>query len=141
MSRSITCILRLCWLGVFWPVAFWSVVADAHEVHPRGRVAVEITRAANVGQSLDIVADLHLTDEQGATLCDISVLNGRVKGVQPPLDLPRAGDDTAAHKRSVHFEIEFPTLAQHILTVMFDFGTKGAGPVLNISTKTVKGTN
>ena len=141
MSRSITCSLRLCWLGVFWPVAFWSVVADAHEVHPRGRVAVEITRAANVGQSLDIVADLHLTDEQGATLCDISVLNGRVKGVQPPLDLPRAGDDTAAHKRSVHFEIEFPTLAQHILTVMFDFGTKGAGPVLNISTKTVKGTN
>jgi hypothetical protein len=114
MSRSITGSLRLCWVVVFWPVAFWSAGADAHEDYPRGRVAVEITRAAHLGQIMDIVADLHLTDGQGATLYDISVLNGQVKGVQLPLDLPRAGDDTAAHKRSVHFEIEFPTVASHI---------------------------
>ena len=141
MSRSITCSLRLCWLVILWPVVFGPVVAGAHEDHPRGRVAVEITRAANLGQSMDIVADLHLTDGQGATLYDISVLNWQVKGVKLPLDLPRAGDDTAAHKRSVHFEIEFPTVAPHILTVMFDFGSQGAGPVLIIPTQTVKGTN
>ena len=126
---------------VFWPVVFGPVVADAHEDHPRGRVAVEIIRAAHLGQSLDIVADLHLTDGQGATLYNLSVPNGQVKGVQLPLDLPRAGDDTPSHKRSVHFEIEFPTVAPHILTVMFDFGSQGAGPVLIIPIQTMKGTN
>jgi hypothetical protein len=129
------------WPVVFGPIVFGPVVADAHEDHPRGRVAVEITRTAHLGQSLDIVADLHLTDKQGVMLYRISVLNGQVKWVQLPLDLPRASNDTSAHKRSLYFEIEFPTLVLHILTVMFDFGSQGAGPVLIIPPQTVKGTN
>ena len=102
---------------------------------------VEINCAAHLAESLDIVAGLYLTDEQDAKLYGVSVLNGQVKGVQMPLDLPRAGDVTAAHRRSVHFKIEFPTLAPHTLTVMFDFGSQGAGPILIIPTQTVKGTS
>ena len=124
-----------------WPIFVWSEIAGAYEDHPPGQVAVGITRAAHLAQSLDIVADQYLTGGKESQLHAIFVTNGRVEGLQLPMDLPCAGDEAVPNKISVHFEIEFPAVAPHILTLLFDFGKQGAGPGLIIPTQTKKGTN
>ena len=110
---------------------------NAHDNHPMGKMAVEITRAMHSGHSIDVDADLYLNGGQAMQLDGISVAGGEV--VNLPFPLLIDGDGARNGHVKVSFTITFFETAPHVFSAMFDFGPEGKGPVLIIPEQMMKG--
>ncbi len=116
---------------------FLPSLLNAHDNHPMGKMAVEITRAVHSGHSIDVDADLYLNGGQAMQLDGISVAGGEV--VNLPFPLLIDGDGARNGHLKVSFTITFFETAPHVFSAMFDFGPKGTGPVLIIPEQMMKG--
>ena len=116
---------------------FLPSLLNAHDNHPMGKMAVEITRAVYSDHSIDVEADLYLNGGQAMQLDGISVAGGEVVNLPFPLSID--GDGARNGQVKVSFTIIFFETAPHIFSAMFDFGPQGTGPVLIIPEQMMKG--
>ena len=116
---------------------FLPSLLNAHDNHPMGKMAVEITRAVYSDHSINVEADLYLNGGQAVQLDGISVAGGEVVNLPFPLSID--GDGARNGHVKVSFTITFFETAPHIFSAMFDFGLQGTGPVLIIPEQMMKG--
>ena len=114
-------------------------VMTAHEDYPLDRIWVDIAQAVARDQSIEIEASVRLAVGHRLQLHGVWVADGRVSDLRFPLKL--SPDHNASDRMALRFEIVFATKAPNILTLIFDFGPHGSGPVLIIPDVQQKGTN